>query len=163
MTMTRTRRVLPGFGITLGFTLLYLSLIVLIPLSTILLKTATLSWSEFWGTVTSARTLAAYRLSLETALIAAAVNVIAGLLVAWVLVRYRFPGKRFIDGCGPAAALPTAVAGIALTSLHASNGWIGGYLAVWASRSLMRRRASSLPLSSSGCPSWSAVEPVLQD
>jgi sulfate/thiosulfate transport system permease protein len=126
--ISKTRRVLPGFGLTMGFTLLYLSLLVLLPLSTVLLKTATLSWSEFWGTVSSPRTLAAYRLSLGTAWIAASVNVVAGLLVAWVLVRYRFPGKRIIDGLVDLPfALPTAVAGIALTSLYASHGWIGRY------------------------------------
>jgi sulfate transport system permease protein len=120
--------VLPGFGITLGFTLLYLSLITLIPLSTIILKTATLSWGDFWGTVTSPRTLAAFRLSLETAWSAASVNVIFGLLVAWVLVRYHFPGKRLIDGLVDLPfALPTAVAGIALTSLYTKSGWIGAH------------------------------------
>ena len=165
MTMTRTRRVLPGFGITLGFTLLYLSLIVLIPLSTVLLKTATLSWSEFWGTVTSARTLAAYRLSLETAWIAAAVNVIAGLLVAWVLVRYRFPGKRFIDGLVDLPfALPTAVAGIALTSLYASNGWIGSYLEALGLKIAYTPTGIVIALIFIGLPFVvRTVEPVLQD
>ena len=165
MAMSGKRRVLPGFGITLGFTLLYLSLIVLIPLSTVWLKTVTLSWSEFWGIVTSARTLAAYRLSLETAWMAASVNVIAGLLVAWVLVRYRFPGKRFIDGLVDLPfALPTAVAGIALTSLYASNGWIGRYaealglkIAYTPSGIVIARIFIGLPFV------VRTVEPVLQD
>jgi sulfate/thiosulfate transport system permease protein len=165
MVMSRKRRVLPGFGITMGFTLLYLSLIVLIPLSTVWLKTATLSWSEFWGIVTSARTLAAYRLSLETAWIAASVNVIAGLLVAWVLVRYRFPGKRFIDGLVDLPfALPTAVAGIALTSLYASNGWIGGYAEALGLKIAYTPPGIVIALIFIGLPFVvRTVEPVLQD
>jgi sulfate/thiosulfate transport system permease protein len=165
MAMSRKRRVLPGFGITMGFTLLYLSLIVLIPLSTVWLKTATLSWSEFWGTVTSARTLAAYRLSLGTAWIAASVNVIAGLLVAWVLVRYRFPGKRFIDGLVDLPfALPTAVAGIALTSLYASNGWIGGYAEALGLKIAYTPSGIVIALIFIGLPFVvRTVEPVLQD
>jgi sulfate transport system permease protein len=165
MTMSRKRRVLPGFGITMGFTLLYLSLIVLIPISTILLKTATLSWSEFWGTVTSARTLAAYRLSLETAWIAASVNVISGLLVAWVLVRYRFPGKRIIDGLVDLPfALPTAVAGIALTSLYASSGWIGSYVEAFGLKIAYTPSGIVIALIFIGLPFVvRMVEPVLQD
>jgi len=165
MAMSRKRRVLPGFGITMGFTLLYLSLIVLIPLSTVWLKTATLSWSEFWGIVTSARTLAAYRLSLKTAWIAASVNVIAGLLVAWVLVRYRFPGKRFIDGLVDLPfALPTAVAGIALTSLYASNGWIGGYVEALGLKIAYTPSGIVIALIFIGLPFVvRTVEPVLQD
>jgi sulfate/thiosulfate transport system permease protein len=165
MAMSRKRRVLPGFGITMGFTLLYLSLIVLIPLSTVWLKTATLSWSEFWGIVTSARTLAAYRLSLETAWIAASVNVIAGLLVAWVLVRYRFPGKRFIDGLVDLPfALPTAVAGIALTSLYASNGWIGRYVEAVGLKIAYTPSGIVIALIFIGLPFVvRTVEPVLQD
>jgi sulfate/thiosulfate transport system permease protein len=165
MTMSRKRRVLPGFGITMGFTLLYLSLIVLIPISTILLKTATLSWSEFWGTVTSARTLAAYRLSLETAWIAASVNAISGLLVAWVLVRYRFPGKRIIDGLVDLPfALPTAVAGIALTSLYASSGWIGSYVEAFGLKIAYTPSGIVIALIFIGLPFVvRMVEPVLQD
>ena len=165
MAMSGKRRVLPGFGITLGFTLLYLSLIVLIPLSTVWLKTVTLSWSEFWGIVTSARTLAAYRLSLETAWMAASVNVIAGLLVAWVLVRYRFPGKRFIDGLVDLPfALPTAVAGIALTSLYASNGWIGRYVEALGLKIAYTPSGIVMALIFIGLPFVvRTVEPVLQD
>jgi len=163
--MSRKRRVLPGFGITMGFTLLYLSLIVLMPISTILLKTATLSWSEFWGTVTAARTLAAYRLSLETAWIAASVNVISGLLVAWVLVRYRFPGKRIIDGLVDLPfALPTAVAGIALTSLYASSGWIGSYVEAFGLKIAYTPSGIVIALIFIGLPFVvRMVEPVLQD
>ena len=127
--MRRTQRgVLPGFGLSLGFTLLYLSLVVLLPLSTIVLKTLTLSWRELWEAVTAPRTLAAYRLSMAAALAAAAVNLVFGVLLAWVLERYRFPGKRLVDGLVDLPfALPTAVAGIALASVYAKDGWIGGW------------------------------------
>jgi len=120
---------LPGFGLAMGFTLLYLTLIVLIPLSTLVLKTATLTWGQFWETVASPRTLAAFRLSFGAALAAAAINAVFGLLVAWVLERYRFPGRRIVDGLVDLPfALPTAVAGIALTTLYAGNGWLGRFL-----------------------------------
>jgi sulfate/thiosulfate transport system permease protein len=125
----KMRRVLPGFGLTMGSTLCYVSLLVLIPLSTILLKSATLSWSTFWGTVLSPRALVSYRLSLGASLLGALLNAVFGLLVTWVLVRYRFPGKRLLNGLVDLPfALPTAVAGIALTTLYATNGWIGWYL-----------------------------------
>ncbi|HEY9421443.1 MAG TPA: sulfate ABC transporter permease subunit CysT [Thermoanaerobaculia bacterium] len=121
--------VLPGFGLSLGFTLLYLALIILIPLSTVFLKSATLTWTTFWETVTGPRALAAYRLSLGAAFIAASINAVFGLLVAWVLERYSFPGKRIIDAMVDLPfALPTAVAGIALATLYAKNGWIGRWL-----------------------------------
>jgi sulfate transport system permease protein len=165
MRRSKSHRVLPGFGLTMGFTLLYLGLIVLIPLSTVLLKTATLSWGEFWGTVTAARTLAAYRLSLGTAWIAASVNVVSGLLVAWVLVRYRFPGKRIIDGLVDLPfALPTAVAGIALTSLYSSNGWIGHYLEAAGLKVAYTPFGITIALAFIGLPFVvRTVEPVLQD
>jgi sulfate transport system permease protein len=119
-------RVLPGFGLTMGYTLLYLSLIVLIPLAALGLKTATLTWGQFWGVITDARVLAAYRLSFGAAFLAALVNLFAGLLLAWVLVRYTFPAKRLVDAMVDLPfALPTAVAGIALTALYAPNGWLG--------------------------------------
>ena len=121
--------VIPGFGLTLGFTLIYLSLIVLIPLSAAFLKSTQLGWGGFWETVTAPRVVASYRVSFGTSLLAAMVNLIAGLLVAWVLVRYRFPGRRLIDALVDLPfALPTAVAGIALTALYAGNGWLGQYL-----------------------------------
>ena len=123
------KKVLPGFNLTLGYTLLYLCLIVLIPLSALVLKTFTLSWDQFWAAVSSPRVLAAYRLTFGASFIAAAVNVVFGLLVAWVLVRYSFPGKRIVDALVDLPfALPTAVAGISLTALLAGNGWIGQYL-----------------------------------
>ncbi|MEK0316908.1 sulfate ABC transporter permease subunit CysT [Cohnella sp. 56] len=125
----REKRVLPGFRITLGYSILYLSLIVLIPLAALIVKTAGLTLPQFWHTVTSERVLASYRVSLLTSLFAALVNVVFGLIVAWVLVRYRFPGKKIVDGLiDMPFALPTAVAGIALTSIYAPNGWIGSLL-----------------------------------
>src|SRR6185295_7979011 len=114
--------VLPGFGLSLGFTLLYLGLLILIPLSTVFLTTATMSWSDFWQTVSGARALAAYRLSLGAAFAAASINAVFGLLVAWVLERYSFPGRRLVDALVDLPfALPTAVAGIALATLYAKN------------------------------------------
>jgi len=123
------RKVLPGFNLTLGYTLLYLGLIVLIPLSALVLKTFTMSWDQFWAAVSSPRVVASYKLTFGSSLIAATVNVFAGLLLAWVLVRYQFPGKRFVDALVDLPfALPTAVAGISLTALLAGNGWIGQFL-----------------------------------
>jgi sulfate transport system permease protein len=122
-------RVIPGFGLSLGFTIFYLALIVLIPLSAVFLKTFTMSWEAFWSAVSSDRVIASYKLSFGASLIAAALNVVFGGIVAWVLVRYKFPGKRFIDALVDLPfALPTAVAGITLTALYSNNGWIGKYL-----------------------------------
>lgn len=121
--------VIPGFGLAFGFTLFYLSLIVLIPLSGLFIKTATISWDQFVQNVTAPRVIAAYKISFGTALAAALINALFGLIVAWVLVRYRFPGKRLVDAFVDLPfALPTAVAGIALTTLYAPQGWIGKYL-----------------------------------
>ncbi len=123
------KRVLPGFGLTLGYTLFYLGLIVLVPLSALVFKTFGLSWEQFWNAVTAPRVMASYRLTFGASLLAALVNLFAGLLVAWVLVRYTFPGKRIVDALVDLPfALPTAVAGISLSALLAGNGWIGQYL-----------------------------------
>ncbi len=125
----RKTNVLPGLGLSLGFTLLYLSLIVLIPLSATFVKSATMTWPKFWETVTSARVLASYRLSFGMSALAALVNGVFGFLVAWVLVRYKFPGKKLADAFVDLPfALPTAVAGIALTAVYSKNGWIGSLL-----------------------------------
>jgi sulfate transport system permease protein len=122
-------RVLPGFGPTLGYTLAYLSLLVLIPLAAVFLKTAELTFSEFWSAVTAPRVVASYKLSFGMSLLAAAINAVFGLMLAWALVRYSFPGKKLIDALVDLPfALPTAVAGIALTALYAKNGWIGQFL-----------------------------------
>ena len=127
--LLRRHSVLPGFNLALGFALLYLCFIVLIPLSAVFLKTFTVSWDTFWATVSSPRVVASYRLTFGTAFLAALVNAVFGLLVAWVLVRYRFAGKRLVDSLVDLPfALPTAVAGIALTTLYAQNGWIGRWL-----------------------------------
>ncbi len=125
----KSATVLPGFGLSLGITCTYLSLIVLLPLATVFTRTAQLSGSAFWNTVTDPRVLASYRVTFGASFLAALVNTVFGLLVAWVLVRYRFPGRRIVDAMVDLPfALPTAVAGIALTTLYASNGWIGQYL-----------------------------------
>ncbi len=122
--------ILPGFGLSLGYALLYLSLIVLIPLSGLVFKTLSLSWPAFWATVSDPRVVASYRLTFGAAMLAALINGVFGLIVAWVLVRYPFPGRRLVDALIDLPfALPTAVAGIALTTLYAPNGWIGSALA----------------------------------
>ena len=125
----KSRSVLPGFGLSLGITCTYLSLMVLLPLATVFTRTTDLTWPEFWATVTNPRVVASYRVTFGASFLAAVVNTVFGLLVAWVLVRYRFPGRRLVDAIVDLPfALPTAVAGIALTTLYASNGWIGSYL-----------------------------------
>lgn len=125
----RQHSVLPGFGLAFGYTLVYLSLIVLIPLTAVFLKSAGLGWEGFWAAATGPRVMASYRLTFGASLIAAVINGIFGLIVAWVLVRYAFPGKRLVDALVDLPfALPTAVAGITLTALYAENGWIGQYL-----------------------------------
>ena len=122
--------VLPGFGLSLGIALLYLGLIILIPLSTIFLKSASLTWAEFLAKVSAPRALAAFRLSFTAAFVGAAVNAVFGMIVAWVLERYRFPGRRLVDAMVDLPfALPTAVAGISLATIYAANGWIGQWLA----------------------------------
>jgi sulfate/thiosulfate transport system permease protein len=160
----KMRRVLPGFGLTMGFTLCYVSLLVLIPLSTILLKSTTLSWSTFWGTVLSPRALASYRLSLGASLVGALLNAVFGLLVTWVLVRYRFPGKRLLNGLVDLPfALPTAVAGIALTTLYATNGWIGWYLDLLGIKAAYAPLGIVIALTFIGLPFVvRTLEPVLQ-
>jgi sulfate/thiosulfate transport system permease protein len=121
--------VVPGFGLSFGFTLLYLSLIVLIPLSAAFLRTAQMSWPDFWEAVASPRVVASYKLSFGASFLAALVNLVFGLITAWVLVRYQFWGKRIIDAMVDLPfALPTAVAGIALTAVYSANGWIGQHL-----------------------------------
>ncbi|MEQ1322198.1 sulfate ABC transporter permease subunit CysT [Acinetobacter soli] len=127
--MSQRSRVLPGFGFSLGFTLAYLSLIVLIPLSAVFIKSLGVGWDGLWEILSSERILKSLQLSFTTAMIAALINVVFGLLLAWCLVRYSFPGKRIVDALVDLPfALPTAVAGIALTSLYASTGWVGQYL-----------------------------------
>jgi sulfate/thiosulfate transport system permease protein len=127
--LRRGHRVLPGFGLALGFTVFYLVLVVLVPLSTLFWKSSSLGWSALWDTVTAPRVVASYKLTFGASLAAAAVNAVFGMVVTWVLVRYRFPGRRLMDALVDFPfALPTAVAGIALTTLYAPNGWLGGPL-----------------------------------
>lgn len=129
MATAKTFRVLPGFNLTLGYTLGYLSLLILIPLAAVFLKTAELSWGEFIAVVTAPQVVATYKLSFGASLLAAAINAVFGLMLAWALVRYSFPGKKIVDALVDLPfALPTAVAGIALTALYAKNGWLGQYL-----------------------------------
>ena len=157
--------VLPGFGIGLGITLFYLSLVVIIPLAALLINTATMSWGDFWQTVTQPRVMAAYQLSFGAALIAAALNVVFGLLVAWVLVRYPFPGRRFVDALVDLPfALPTAVAGIALTAVYAPNGWIGQYLEAMGIKVAFTPLGIVVALTFVGLPFVvRTVQPVLQE
>lgn len=157
--------VIPGFGITMGFTLAYLSLIVLIPLSLLFFRATSLGWAHLWETVTSARVLAGLKLSFGASLISAFINAIFGMLVAWVLVRYDFPGKKFVDALVDLPfALPTAVAGIALTTLYAPNGWIGSILAKWGIKAAFTPLGIIIALIFIGMPFVvRTVEPILQD
>jgi sulfate transport system permease protein len=132
MFRVKQKSVLPGFGLTFGYTVFTLSLIVLVPLSALIFRTAGMTGAEFVGTVTSARVMASYRVTFGSALIAASVNAVFGTLLAWVLVRYRFPGRRIIDALVDLPfALPTAVVGIALATVYSANGWIGSLLEPW--------------------------------
>jgi sulfate transport system permease protein len=158
-------RVMPGFGLSLGFTIFYLALIVLIPLSAVFLKTFTMTWEAFWNAVTSERVVASYKLSFGASLIAAMINVVFGGIVAWVLVRYRFPGKRIIDALVDLPfALPTAVAGITLTALYSSNGWIGRYLEQFGWKVAFTPAGVVVALTFNGLPLVvRTVQPVLED
>lgn len=165
MLLSRQCRVLPGFRLTLGFTLFYLGLIVLIPLAATFAKTATLAWPQFWRAVASPVTLAAYRLSFAASFFAALVNSVFGLLVAWVLVRYQFRGKRLMDALVDLPfALPTAVAGITLATLYAQNGWIGRWLAPLGITVSYTRLGVFVALTFIGLPFVvRTVQPVLED
>jgi sulfate transport system permease protein len=159
------KRVLPGFKLTLGYTLFYLSVIVLIPLSALVFKTFTLTWDQFVQAVSSPRVMASYQLTFGASLIAATVNAVFGLLVAWVLVRYSFPGKKIIDALVDLPfALPTAVAGISLTALLASNGWIGSLLEPYGVQLAFNRNGVVIALIFIGLPFVvRTVQPVLED
>jgi sulfate transport system permease protein len=159
------RRVLPGFQLTLGYTILYLSLIVLIPISALFFKTFTMTWEQFWFAVSSPRVLASYRLTFGASLIAALVNLVFGLLLAWVLVRYKFPGKKIVDALVDLPfALPTAVAGISLTAILAGNGWIGQYLEPMGIKLAFTPAGVVIALIFVGLPFVvRTVQPVLED
>ena len=156
---------LPGFGLSLGTALLYLGLLVLIPLSTVLLKSATLTWPEFWKIVTSERAVASYRLTFGAAGAAATVNLVFGVLVAWVLERYRFAGRRILDGMVDLPfALPTAVAGIALAAVYAPNGWFGRWLEPLGLKVAYTPLGVAVALTFVGLPFVvRTVQPVLRD
>ncbi|MEI7515499.1 MAG: sulfate ABC transporter permease subunit CysT [Betaproteobacteria bacterium] len=159
------KKVLPGFKVTLGFTLFYLSVIVLIPLSALVFKTFTLTWEQFVAAVSSPRVVASYQLTFGASFLAALVNAVFGLLVAWVLVRYSFPGKKIIDALVDLPfALPTAVAGISLTALLASNGWVGSLLEPYGISLAFNRNGVVIALIFIGLPFVvRTVQPVLED
>ena len=161
----RKETVIPGFGLTLGLTLLYLGLIVLLPLAALIIRSAGMGWDGFVAAAFTPRALASYRLSFGTALIAAAIDAVIGLIIAWVLVRYSFPGKRLVDAAVDLPfALPTAVAGIALASIYAENGWIGGPLTELGLKVAFTPAGIVVALMFQGLPFVvRTVEPVLQD
>jgi sulfate transport system permease protein len=161
----RTHTVLPGFRVTVGFTVLYLSVIVLIPLIGLPVRTASMSWEAFWQTITEPRVVASYRLTFTTSFWAACVNGVFGLIVAWVLVRYRFPGRRLIDAVVDLPfALPTAVAGITLTTLYAPNGWLGRPLAAYGIPVAFTPTGITVALIFIGLPFViRALQPVIQE
>jgi len=161
----RKNRVLPGFKLTLGYTLIYLSLIVLIPLSAIFIKTSSLTWDQFVHTVTSAQAMASYRLSFGASFFAALVNAVFGLIVAWVLVRYDFFGKKIVDALVDLPfALPTAVAGITLASIYGPHGWIGQLLLPLGIKVAYTKLGVFVALTFIGLPFIvRTVQPVLED
>jgi sulfate transport system permease protein len=163
--LSKERSALPGFRLTLGYTVVYLGLIVLMPLAATFLKTTSLSWGGFWEAVASPRVLASYRLTFGASLIAAMINAGFGLLVAWVLVRYSFPGKRIVDAFVDLPfALPTAVAGIALAAIYAKNGWIGRYLEPLGVKAAFSELGVLIALTFIGLPFVvRTVQPVLDD
>ena len=162
---SRKNSVLPGFKLTLGFTLFYLSLIVLIPLGAVFWKTSTLTWAQFWETITMPTALASYRLTFGASLCAALVNAVFGLIVAWVLVRYEFPGKKIVDALVDLPfALPTAVAGITLAALYSDHGWIGQLLAPLGIKVANNPIGIFIALTFIGLPFIvRTVQPILED
>ena len=162
---TRRRRVLPGFRLTMGYTVFYLCLIVLIPLMTLPARTASLTWDAFWQTIGDPRVVASYRLSIGAALIAAMVNAVFGFLVAWVLVRYEFPGRRIVDALIDLPfALPTAVAGITLTALYAPNGMLGSLVEPYGIKVAFTRIGVTVALIFIGLPFVvRTLQPVIED
>jgi sulfate/thiosulfate transport system permease protein len=164
-TAFKQRSIVPGFGLSFGFAMFYLSLIVLLPLSTAFFKASTLGFSQFWQTIASARALASYELSFGASLLAAAINLVFGMLIAWVLVRYRFPLRNVLDSLVDLPfALPTAVAGISLTTLYAPNGWLGRPLEAIGIHVAFTRLGIVVALTFIGLPFVvRTVQPVLED
>ncbi|RUO99636.1 sulfate ABC transporter permease subunit CysT [Hyphomicrobium sp.] len=165
MARTINKRVLPGFGLSLGFTLVYLSLIVLIPLSAVFFKTASMTPEQFWQAVASPRVVASYKLTFGASLLAAAINAVFGLLLAWGLTRYTFPGRKIVDALIDLPfALPTAVAGIALTAIYAKNGWIGSLLEPFGIQIAFGPPGVLVALTFIGLPFVvRTVQPILED
>ena len=161
----RQRQVIPGFGLTMGFTLFYLGFIFIIPVAGLLLYTSLMSWEDFWKAVSHPQVVASYKLSFGASLIGATINLVFGALVAWVLVRYRFPGKKIVDALVDLPfALPTAVAGIALVTLYASTGWVGQYLNVFGIKVAYSQLGVVIALTYIGLPFVvRTVQPVLED
>lgn len=161
----KSRRVIPGFGLTMGFTLLYLGFMFLIPVGGLLLYTSLMSWDEFWRAVSHPQVVASYKLSFGASFIGATINLVFGALVAWVLVRYQFPGKKLIDALVDLPfALPTAVAGIALVTLYASTGWVGQHLNVLGIKVAYTQLGVVVALTYIGLPFVvRTVQPVLED
>ena len=157
--------VLPGFGLTLGYSVAYMSLIVFIPIAALFLKAATVDWTTFWATVSAARVVASYKLTFGASLIAALINVVFGVIVAWILVRYTFPGKRVVDALVDLPfALPTAVAGITLTAIYSPNGWVGQYLTELGLKVAYTPLGVVVALTFIGLPFIvRTVQPVLED
>lgn len=161
----QSRSVIPGFGLTMGFSLFYLGLIFLIPVAGLLIFTATMSWADFWAAISHPQVVASYKLSFGASLAGASINLVFGMLVAWVLVRYTFPGKRIIDALVDLPfALPTAVAGISLVTLYATTGWVGQYLNVFGIRVAYTQLGVVIALTYIGLPFVvRTVQPVLED
>jgi sulfate transport system permease protein len=157
--------VIPGFGLTLGYTVFYLSLIVLVPLSALFIKSATLGWADFWRIVSDPRVVASYRLTFGASLVGALINALFGFAVAWTLVRYSFPGKKIIDAMVDLPfALPTAVSGIALTAIYAPNGWIGQYLEPLGIKAAFSPLGVTIALTFIGLPFVvRTLQPALED
>ncbi|MDW7747148.1 sulfate ABC transporter permease subunit CysT [Halomonas sp.] len=163
--LNQPRSVIPGFGLTMGFSLFYLGLIFLIPVAGLLVFTATMSWADFWSAISHPQVVASYKLSFGASLAGAAINLVFGMLVAWVLVRYTFPGKRIIDALVDLPfALPTAVAGISLVTLYATTGWVGQHLNVFGIKVAYTQLGVVIALTYIGLPFVvRTVQPVLED
>lgn len=164
LSLAKPHNVIPGFGLTMGFSLLYLGFIFILPVAGLLLYTSMMSWDDFWRAISNPQVLASYKLSFGASLLGASINLIFGALVAWVLVRYHFPGKKIVDALVDLPfALPTAVAGIALVTLYASTGWVGQYLNIWGIKVAYTQLGVVIALTYIGLPFVvRTVQPVLE-